>query len=126
MAQNDEELLSRFPRYNPKTKKGRNYVGTRDYWEGVFEGETNRNIELHTAFSKLHEDIVNEIITFCKRHNLTNVSLVGISIDGLNGSLDYGKWSPATDSSMEFYVVKKDETSGMFFLDRDKPFLSEI
>lgn len=122
IKENDEKILEQFPHY----KRGENFVGTREYWEGVFMFESNRNPELHTAFSELHEKLVNEIIQFCKEHNLKNVTEVHLSADGLEGSFEYGKWAPATDSSMSLIIDKVEEKTGMTLPDREHPFLYEI
>lgn len=117
MAKVDKKLLMQFPPY----EEGGEFVGTREYWAGVFSCETNRDPELHGAFSKLHEKIVNEVIRFCKEYDL-NVDEVHISASGLIGSKKYGEWCPCTDSSMSMYVLKKGHL-GMMYPDRDEPFL---
>jgi len=115
LTQEEKEQLKRFPKYDGKGE----YVGTRDYWESVFEMETNRNPELHEAFSQLHTDIVNMVIRFCKEHNLTDVDEFVVGADGLMGSREYGEWCPCTDSSMSMRTIGKDGRN-------DNPFLYEI
>ena len=111
MTDQDKKLLQQFPMYDGKPE---HFVGSRKYWEYVFESETNRDPELHSAFGELHLKIVNEVIQFCKEHNL-DVDKFSIMADGLLNSRDFGEWGPATDSSM-----------AMWKEDRDKPFLYEI
>ena len=102
------------------------YKNTDRYWNLVFSFETNRDKELHKSFSELHSKIVNEVIDFCKEHNLTDVDEFTISADGLTGSITHGQWCPCTDSSMSMVVLKKDKDTGYMIPDRDKPFLYEI
>lgn len=116
----EQVLLDQFPPY----KKGGKFVGTREYWEGVFSSESNRNPELHQAFSELHKRIVNEVIKFCKENDLT-VDEFSIHADGVLGSKPYGEWVCSTDSSMAMYILKEGK-DGHMYPDRDIPFLFEI
>ena len=79
MDNKDKELLKSFPKYDEKNPSS--WEGSRDYWESVFEHETNRDTELHKAFGELHTKIVNEVIQFCKEHNL-DVDEFCVSADG--------------------------------------------
>lgn len=117
----DEALLKTFPEYDGEGE----YVGTREYWEFVFEQETNRNPELHKAFGELHTKIVNEVIRFCKEYDL-DVDEFVVDADGLLGSKKFGEWCPCTDSSMSMYIAIKDKNGHYYRVDRDKPFLYEI
>lgn len=121
ITEEENKILEQFPEYHGEGA----FVGTRDYWEGVFEFETNRDTKLHEAFSELHTRLVNEVIQFCKEHDL-EVDEFSLSADGLLGSKKFGEWCPWTDSYMEMRVPKKDE-DGMWYVDREgKPFLHEI
>ena len=120
-TEEDKKLLERFPEYKGGDHP---FVGTRQYWEGVFALETNRDPELHEAFSKLHTDIVDMVIRFCKEHNLKNVDEFHVSADGIMGSREYGEWCPCTDSSMSIIEAKEDKKMGWTF-DRENPFLFE-
>lgn len=120
MTDKDKKILAKFPEY----VKGGEFVGTREFWEGVFTHETNRDTELHMAFRELHTNIVNEVIRFCKEHNLEVDEFV-VSADGVRASRDYGEWIFATDSHMEMRVGKKD--GKLWYVDREEtPFLFEI
>lgn len=101
------------------------YIGSDEYWKNIFSRETNRDKELHSDFSKLHDKIVNMVIRFCEKHGLENVDEVHIYADGLMGSYGHSKWSPATDSSMTLIKSIKDER-GFWLADREHPFLYEI
>ena len=118
-----KEVLEQFQDYDGNPA---NFVGTKEYWEGVFSFETNRDPELHGDFSKLHKDIVDMVIQFCKKHNLTNVDEAYIGIDGLRGSMEAGGWTCFTDSSMSFIETRYDEKLKCDVPDRDAPFLHEI
>ena len=121
-TEKDDAILEKFPHY----EKGGEFVGTREYWEGIFSSENNRDPELHKAFSELHEKLVNEIIQFCEKHDLRDITEVRLCVDGIEESIDYGKWECGTDSSMSFIVNKIDETTGWTVPDRKHPFLYEI
>lgn len=123
LTEEDKKLLERFPKYNGKPAE---YVGTREYWESIFETETNRNPELHTAFSELHEHIVNLVAQFCKEHGLTDIDEFYVRADGLHRSIEHGKWVGDTDSSMSLIKSALDEETGLVLPDRENPFLYEI
>lgn len=121
-TEEENKILEQFPEYHGEGA----FVGTRDYWSSIFETETNRDTKLHEAFSKLHEEIVDKVIQFCKEHDL-DVDEFVVSADGLLGSKDFGKWTCCTDSCMEMRVLKKDEETGMWHVDREgEPFLYEM
>ena len=121
-TEKDDVILEKFPHY----EKGGEFVGTREYWEGIFSNESNRDPELHKAFSELHEKLVSEIIQFCEKHNLRGVTEVNLHADGLEESFGLEKWKSDTDSSMSLIVNKIDETTGWTVPDRKHPFLYEI
>ena len=121
LTEEDKKILDQFPKYDDNPE---NWVGSREYWEFIFSEETNRDTELHKAFSELHKQIVNSVIQFCKKHNL-EVDAFDISADGLLGSRDFGSWQCCTDSSMSMYVIKRGK-HGIPYVDRDNCFLFEV
>ena len=129
LTEEEKKKLEYLPKYDdahPET-----WVGSRDYYEAVFETETNRDPELHKDFSKLHKDIVDMVIRFCKDHNLTDVDEFCVSADGLRGSIPHGEWCSCTDSSMSVVkmIENPDPASKKHFPelpDREHPFLFEI
>lgn len=121
LTSEDKKILEQFPKYDDKPD---HWVGSREYWESVFETETNRNPELHKAFGELHTKLVNEVIQFCKEHDL-DVDEFHLSADGLLGSKQYGQWTCFTDSSMSMYV-RKEGKDGFEYTDRENPFLYRI
>ena len=120
LNEEDRKILEQFPKYDNKPK---NWVGSREYWEFIFESEKNRNPELHKAFGELHKKIVDEVIQFCKKYNL-EVQEFHVGADGIRDSRDFGEWTCFTDSSMSMYTNKVYE-DGCEYIDRETPFLYE-
>ena len=60
-----------------------------------------QNKEIDKKFRKLHNKIVNEIITFCKENNI-EIDEFNLSADGVRESIKYGEWCPFTDSCLRF------------------------
>lgn len=118
LTEKDKEMLEQFPEYDNVCE---HYVGSREYWENIFQMESNRDPELHTEFGELHEKIVNMVCQFCKENNLNDVDEFYITTNGLSGSIKFGEWCPCTDSSMTVYK-KTDENE----IDRETPFLHQI
>lgn len=129
LTEEEKKALEKYPKYD--NSKPETWKGSRDYYEAVFKLETNRDPELHDAFSDLHEQIVNLVINFCKEHNLTDVDEFHVGANGIKGSIPYGVWCPCTDSSMSIIklVENTEEVSKEYWPelpDRDNPFLFEI
>lgn len=64
---------------------------------------TDENIK--KEWYNLHVKLVNEIISFCKEHNI-NASEVHLNADCLEPSIEEGEWTPYTDSG--FILTKID------------------
>lgn len=129
LTEEEKKALEKYPKYDDS--KPETWEGSRDYYEAVFKLETNRDPELHDAFSDLHEQIVNLVINFCKEHNLTDVDEFHVGANGIKDSIPYGVWCPCTDSSMSIIklVENTEEVSKEYWPelpDRDNPFLFEI
>ena len=116
LTDKDHELLKQFPEYDDKPE---HWVGSREYWQSIFEYEKNRDQKLHEAFDKLHHQIVNLVVAFVKEHDL-NVDEFDVHADGLLGSKPFGEWTCATDSSMSMDSVEDG------IIDRQHPFLYQI
>lgn len=56
---------------------------------------------INTAFRHLHENIINEIIGFCKAWNIS-IDEFHLNADCLEDSIKVGSWQPCTDSCFEF------------------------
>ena len=124
LTEEEKKELEKFPKYDENDTS--TWVGSREYWESIFESESNRDPELHEAFSELHTKIVNMVIQFCEEHNLPNVDEFYVGADGLSGSYGAHEWLSFTDSSMSLIKLKKDEKTGWDLPDRDNPFLYQI
>ena len=57
--------------------------------------------KINKDFRKLHKDIVNQVINFCKVHNI-EIDEFHLNADGLSGSIPYGEWQACTDSCLVF------------------------
>ena len=123
LTEEEMKALEKFPNYDEKDATS--WVGSREYWESIFATETNRNPELHKAFSELHHKIVDMVIQFCEEHGLEDVDEFCVGADGLSGSYGCHKWQCFTDSSMSMHKLIADK-DGWKYTDRDNPFLYEI
>lgn len=119
LTEKDWKILNQIPRYDGNPE---HYVGSREYWANIFMSEKNRDTELHAAFAKLHNRLVDEVIRFCKEHDL-NVDEFTLHANGILGSKQEGKWTCHTDSSMEMIDMVHDENFEMDLPDRENPFL---
>ena len=50
--------------------------------------------------SVLQERIMQTVIEVCKERNLTDIDEISFGADGLQDSIEYGSWTPSTDSSL--------------------------
>lgn len=121
LTEEEKKALERFPKYDDT--KPETWVGSKEYWESIFETEKNRDPELHEAFSQLHEEIVNMVIQFCEKHELKNIDAFYVGADGLKDNYGYHTWQCCTDSYMTMHGTKKE--NGFEVRDKD-PFLHEI
>ena len=62
-----------------------------------YPGQQCQNDNINEEFRKLHENIINQIIEFCNKHNIT-VDEIHLNADGVAGSIPYGSWQACTDS----------------------------
>lgn len=53
--------------------------------------------------SEMHNLLVQTVIDYLRTNNITNVDEVTFSADGLQTSIEYGAWTPATDSCLHLY-----------------------
>lgn len=61
--------------------------------------------EIKEEWFVLHTKLVNEVISFCKKHNI-DASEFTLGADCLEDSIKFGEWTPATDST--FCLYKRD------------------
>lgn len=55
---------------------------------------------------ELQEILVQRIIDYIKENNLTDIDAVYFSADGLQESVEYGSWTPGTDSSCKVNGIR--------------------
>ncbi len=60
-------------------------------------GQQCQDDEINKEFRKLHKNIVNQIIQFCQKHNIS-IDEIHLNTDGVAGSIPYGEWQACTDS----------------------------
>ena len=60
----------------------------------------------------LQERLVQCCIDFIKERNLTEIWGINLSVDGLPGSVKYGKWMGSTDSHITIEGLQMDEDYG--------------
>ena len=64
------------------------------YWF-IMEGK-----ELQEEFAKLHKSLIDMVCAFAKKNGLSNVSACSMSADGMEDSVNEGKWHASTDSDL--------------------------
>ena len=98
-------------------KKGKKILITfkpsQDKEDGGFYGQECQDPEITMEFRKLHTDLINKILKFCKKHKL-DIDEIFLTADGLSYSIKYGKWQPGTDSSFEMYKTDKKDLESPF------------
>jgi hypothetical protein len=50
--------------------------------------------------NELHHILVQTCLDYMRKNNLTDIDEINFTADGLSYSYEYGKWTPATDSSL--------------------------
>lgn len=75
--------------------------------------------EINNAFKELHENLVNEVISFCNKWGV-KIDEVYLHADGLEESCKFGCWQPCTDSTLRFDKFEKDN-NGIYY--EYEPFL---
>ena len=63
----------------------------------------------HDTLSQLHYILVQTVIDFIKENGLKDVEAVSFSADALQDSVNYGTWSPATDSFLNVEGLQEEE-----------------
>ena len=86
-------------------------------------GQQCQDEELNKKFRKFHEDIVNQIICFCKDNDII-IDEFNLSADGLEDSIENGSWQACTDSSFSF--IKFDDDYKNAFMNYDKEFYNKL
>lgn len=60
-------------------------------------GQQCQDDDINKEFRELHTNIINQIIQFCKKHNI-DIDEIHLNADGVAGSIPYGEWQACTDS----------------------------
>lgn len=92
-----KEIKQEFETNNP-------YMSFEEWYEGMFEFQECKDPEITYKFSKFHEKLVNEIISWCRENNV-KCDCFSLYADGLLDGIKYGSWGPGTDSS---FIFKKE------------------
>lgn len=75
--------------------------------EQVAELDENTRKEFDDKCSDLHEILMRTCIDYCKKNNLIIVDDIYFIADGLKESIEYGEWTPCTDSSLTLTDIKR-------------------
>ena len=60
----------------------------------------------------LHKVLVQTVIDYIKKYNLTDIDEVRFSVDGLDGdAIEFGEWTPCIDSNLSVVGLQEDGTS---------------
>lgn len=73
-----------------------------------FPGQQCQDESINKEFRELHESLVNQVIDFCKTHNIT-IDEFYLNADCLKESIKYGSWNACTDSSLVFDKMTDEE-----------------
>lgn len=71
---------------------------------GKYETPTSTQDDL----SDLQEALMKTVINFCRERNLTDIDCISFGVDGLQDSVEYGEWTPGTDSSLTAHGYQDD------------------
>ena len=59
--------------------------------------------------SDLQNELMSTAIRFCRERNLTDIDILSFGADGIQDSVEYGEWTPATDSSLVAHGYENDK-----------------
>ena len=59
--------------------------------------------------NELHHLIVQTAINFCKERNINDVEEIHFGVDCLKNSIEFGEWTPCTDSYLSIYGYEDNE-----------------
>jgi hypothetical protein len=58
--------------------------------------------------SDLQNALMGTAISFCKERGLTDIDRLSFGVDGIQDSVEYGEWTPSTDSSLMAHGYEDD------------------
>lgn len=70
---------------------------------GKYVGQQCQDDEINKEFGELHKSLVNQIIQFCKKHDIS-IDEIHLNADHVAPSIPYGEWQSCTDS---YFVLEK-------------------
>ena len=70
------------------------------------EDAPHKDVTTEEHIKELQEILVQTCIDYIKKNNLTDVDAVHFSADGLGESVEYGEWTPGTDSYIKLTGIK--------------------
>lgn len=59
--------------------------------------------------SDLQHLLTNAVISFCKERNLNDIDRLSFGVDGIQDSIEFGEWTPSTDSSLIAYGYENEK-----------------
>ena len=71
-------------------------------------GKYESPITTPNDLSELQDAFMATAINFCKERNLTDIDCISFGVDGLQDSVEYGEWTPCTDSSLNAHGYQDD------------------
>ena len=71
-------------------------------------GKYESPISTPNDLSDLQEALMKTVINFCRERNLTDIDYISFGVDGLQDSVEYGEWTPGTDSSLTAHGYQDD------------------
>lgn len=80
-------------------------------------GQQCQDEQLTNEFRKFHEFLVNQVIKFCKTHNIT-IDEFHLNADSLEDSIKAGSWQSCTDSCLSFEKFSDDYKKAFFEIDK--------
>lgn len=83
-----------------------------------FYGQQCQDEELTMKFRKFHEEIVNNIISFCKENNIL-IDEFHLNADSLENSIKAGSWQSCTDSCLSFEKFTEDYKKAFWYMDKE-------
>lgn len=71
-------------------------------------GKYESPITTPNDLSELQDAFMTTAINFCKERKLTDIDCISFGVDGLQDSVEYGEWTPCTDSSLTAHGYQDD------------------
>ena len=83
-----------------------------------YYGQQCQDERLNYKFRQLHKHLVNEVIEFCKSHNIV-IDEFHLNADNLEESIKYGEWQACTDSCLIFDKFSEDYKKAFWSCDKE-------